>query len=296
MGSTLKVLLVAGFVLAASGCASNYYSYGTDGRDEVDGESRYVDKQFIVGEPSRILDASDWYWPGSLLAKLILWNHKVDSHEISDETIEVMRQYMQANGLDDVQVLVNTYKPGVQWARTFKNKEVGPAWRFTLGMFSALYYTIMPGRFFGGDHYNPYSNTISIYSDIPAVALHEAAHAKDTNSRKYKGLYSAIYAIPGVPLYHEAVATGDAISYLHDICDLEGQKKAYRILHPAYGTYIGGAFTFFTQYSGLTVLAAIPGHITGAVAASKAEFKEGCPMPVSQESLSNERETTGEAS
>lgn len=244
--------------------------------DAIDGDSKPVEQQFIVGAPSSFLDASDWIWPGSWLAKLFLWDRKIDSHTISDETIGALAEYLQSNELDDVQVLVNTYRPGVQWSRTFRNQEVGAGWRYTLGILSATFYTILPGRFFGGDHYNPYSNTISIYSDIEGVALHEAGHAKDSNSRRYKGTYGAIYMIPGVPLYHEAVASNDALSYLHSRCDLAGEKAAYRILHPAYGTYVGG--TFFSQ-SGAALLGAIPGHITGAIAAAGADPMEDCPTP-----------------
>lgn len=279
----IKAPLLLALLAFTSGCASTYYTYGTDGVDENDGDSRVVDKQFIVGKPNKVLDASDWYWPGSLLAKLILWNHKIDSHEISDETIETMRLYMDRNRLEDVQVLVNTYKPGVQWSRTFQNKEVGAGWRYTLGILSAIQYTILPGRFFGGDHYNPYSNTISIYSDLPAVALHEAAHAKDTNSRQNKGLYSALYIIPGVPLYHEAVASGDTLSYLHENCDLDGEKEAYRVLHPAYSTYVGSTLATYAQSPELALYAVLPGHLTGAIGSANTKYKEGCPVNPEQE-------------
>ncbi|WP_028886924.1 hypothetical protein [Teredinibacter turnerae] len=290
-------------LLWLSGCASNTYVYGTQGRDAIDGEGPPTINPIIVGEPHRFLDASDWIWPGSLLAKLVLWNKKVDSHEVSAETIDVLAEYLARNELDDVQVLVNTYKPGVQWSRTFRNREIGGFWRFTLGIFNAVGYTILPGRFFGGDHFNPYSNTISIYSDIPSVLLHEGGHAKDFNSRKYKGIYSAIYGIPGVALYHEAVASNEALSYLHDNCDLSQEKSAYHALHPAYGTYVGGTFGYVVPVTYLTAAFALPGHVTGAVAASKAELKPGCaqqpespaasvaadanPMPVSSQAPRN---------
>lgn len=42
---------------------------------------------------------------------------------------------------------------------------MGWGWRYSIGMLSWLQYTLLPGRLFGGDHYNPYSNTISLYSD-----------------------------------------------------------------------------------------------------------------------------------
>lgn len=237
-----------------------------------------MQQQVLIGAPHKFLDASDWYWPGSLLSKLVLWNRSIDSHEISAETIAEMMHYIDKNDLADVQVLVNTYKPGTQWRRLFKNKEVGAGWRYTLGILSTSIYTVLPGRFFGGDHYNPYTNTISIYSNNVAVVLHEAGHAKDFNSRKLKGTHAAIYSLPGAPLYYEAVASNDALSYLKHECRYNEQKRAYRMLHPAYGTYVGG---LFLRESGLGVLGAIPGHITGAIAAMRVKggdhpSAEGC--------------------
>ena len=146
--------------------------------------------------------------------------------------------------------------------------------RYTLGIISVSFYTILPGRFFGGDNFNPYTNTINLYSDDPSIALHEAGHAKDFASRELKGAYSAIYALPFVALYHEAVATSDALSYLLDQNCSEERKDAYNILYPAYSTYIGGNIATFTspvlQYVGI-----IPGHIAGRIASANVEDAEG---------------------
>lgn len=261
----IRIIWVLFPLLYLSACASKTYTYEADPRGGDSALAVQPIKPIIVGEPSKVLDASDWIWPGSLLGKLVLWNKNIDSHQISQETIDKLAQYISENKLEDVQVLVNTYKPGVQWNRLFRNREVGAGWRFTLGIFATSMYTILPGRFFGGDHYNPYTNTISIYSDDAAIALHEAGHAKDFNSRKHKGAHAAVYSIiPGAPLYYEAVASSDALSYLDDQCRLEEEKHAYRALHPAYGTYVGG---LFLRQSGVGFLGAIPGHITGAIAA-----------------------------
>ena len=96
-----------------------------------------------------------------------------------------------------------------------------------------------------------------------AIALHEAGHAKDFSRRENKGLNAAMYSLPGAALYYEAVATSDALTYLDDNCRYEDEKDAYQILHPAYGTYVGG---LFLKESGLGFLMAIPGHVTGAFA------------------------------
>ena len=253
---------------AFAGCTSNTYVYGTGKYGESSGSPKLENKVY-VGAPNKFLDSSDWFWPISLLGKLFLWNRKVDSHEVSEKTIDELIVYLERNELTDVQVLVNTYKPGLQWRRLGKNKEVGAGWRYTLGALSVIVYTILPGRFFGGDHYNPYTNTISIYSDDPNIALHEGGHAKDFNSRKRIGLNAAIYVIPGAALYYEANATRDALSYLRDNCRPDDEKEAYKTLHPAYGTYVGGLTPF-------GLIAAIPGHVTGAVASANVKESPDC--------------------
>jgi len=117
---------------------------------------------------------------------------------------------------------------------------VGGFWRYTLGVISVSAYTVLPGRIFGSDHYNPYTHTINIYSDLKAITIHEAAHAKDFAPRKYKGWYSFSRLFPLVPLYQEGIATGDAIGYYREEGLTQEEKDAYNVLYPAYGTYISG--------------------------------------------------------
>jgi len=122
-------------------------------------------------------------------------------------------------------------------------------------------------RFFGGDAYNPYTNTIYLYSDIPVVALHEAGHSKDFGRREYKGLNAAIYSLPLASLYYEANASSDALSYLQ--CrDPERQKAAYKLLYPAWSTYVSGNIANFNA-SPLWSLSVIPGHIVGRIKAAQ---------------------------
>ena len=71
--------------------------------------------------------------------------------------------------------------------------------------------------------------------------------------------------IPFVPLYHEAVASSDALSYQLAKNDVEGRKESYKTLHPAYGTYVAGSV------GALGLIGAIPGHITGNIAAAFAK-------------------------
>ncbi len=268
----LLILMMGGSVLLLGACASDPYRYGT-GRAELD-QAGFVNmkQQVYVGRPNRFLDAADWIWPGSLLGKLLLWDKDIDSHQISGETIDYLQAYLYANELNNVQVLVNNYSPGNQWRRLFKNSTVGAGWRYTLGVLSVSLYTILPGRFFGGDSYNPYTNTIYLYSDNISVALHEGGHAKDFSRRRLKGTHAAIYTLPFAALYYEAKATSDALGYLRCIGDTDKRKEAYKLLYPAYSTYISGNINTYTP-DPLWNLAVIPAHIVGRIAAAKVDPK-----------------------
>ncbi len=256
-------------LLLGTGCATVPYRIGQpinyiEGTPLSEGES-----QIMYGNSWGAADhIVGWVWPGSLLSKLVLLNYKVDSHLVSEESVEVLRDYLALNSLTNVKVRINEYSVRDEWRRTFRNKSIGAGWRYTLGFWSWLMYTAFPGRVFGGDNYNPYSNTINIYSDIPAILLHEGGHSKDFAKREWKGTYSFAYMIPFFNLYPEALATKDALSYLRSEQGLDLQKQGYNVLYPAYGTYLGGgigewlAFPWgYVAYAG----GVIPGHIIGRV-------------------------------
>lgn len=267
-------VVLLSFLLFLSGCATAPYRYGQDlktGKDYAipDGQS-----QIERGRPNRLMD---WVgWVVGIPAKVVLWNRKMDNHRISEQTEQALKTYLEKNQLDKVKVRINQYAPIAEWKRLFRNKSVGWGWRYSLGVVNAIVYTILPGRIFGGDNYNPFSNTVSIYSDVPAVLLHEGGHAKDVARKKYKGIYAALYIIPGVPLWHEAVATGDAIGYYRVEGTADEEKAAYKILYPAYGSYVGGTIgNFIPKYKYVLMAATVvPGHIAGRMKAARVDRNE----------------------
>lgn len=271
--------------LLLAACASAPYEYGVE-RMPIDKPlSPAMGQQILIGRPHKFLDASDWIWPGSWLAKLLLWDKDMDSHQISPATIDVLEQYIKDNELENVQVLVNQYSPGNQWQRLFRNRTVGAGWRYTLGILSVVQYTAFPGRFFGGDAYNPFTNSIYLYSDNPAVFLHEAGHAKDFAKRKYKGSHGAAYLLPFVALYYEAKASSDALGYYQDKGHTEGMKEAYEILYPAYSTYVGGNLAVNSVQTGIELLALIPGHIAGQIASANVPERDRADELTAQDVL-----------
>jgi hypothetical protein len=217
------------------------------------------------GERRPVLDGVGWAL--GIPSKIVLWDRRIDNHSVSPNTEAAITQYLNENQLTSVKVRLNQYAPGDEWRRLVANDAVGPGWRYTFGTISWLGETIFPGRLFGGDHFNPYTNTVNIYSDAPAIALHEAGHAKDWARRKYKGTYAAVYGLPAAPLWHEAIASRDALAYVTDFGSPEEQEEAYRLLYPAYGTYAGGAIGDFLPGVGVIPYAGavVAGHIAGRI-------------------------------
>ncbi len=272
-----NLVLLAALLLCCS-CAKVPYS-PTPVMEDAD-SAKLVDNepQIARGEPNSVIDAVGKYQPFSLLAKLLLWNWKIENHDISPDTEAVLKQYIADNNLQYVKVYVNRYAPDEELSSLNRNQSVAWGWRWTLGLVNLLFYTVLPGRVFGGDGYNPYTNSVYLYSDHPAVAVHEGGHAKDFAQREWKGTNAALYMLPLVALYYEAQATGDAVGYFRERPCKQLEKDGYKVLYPAYLTYAGGEAVNLVAASPLLALAAvIPGHIAGRIKAGEVNVDEKDP-------------------
>lgn len=214
-----------------------------------------------IGRPHRLLDGAGWVI--GIPSKLLLWDRRIDRHRITEPTILAATDYMQANELAHVKVRLNQYAPLKDFGRLRKNTSVACPYRYTLGLLSVGGEAIFPGRLFGGDHYNPFTQTVHVYSDVPAIALHELAHAKDFSRRTYPGTYGVLYL--WMPLYHETIASRDVMDFLYSGGDREGIIEANRILYPAYGTYIGSSLGGFIPAASVPIYCAsvLGGHLNG---------------------------------
>ncbi len=198
------------------------------------------------GRPVRLLDGAGWVL--GTPNKLALWDRRADNHNVSSETEVRLAEYLEKNNLDSVLVRVNQYDPLGEWHRLVANKRVGAGWRYTVGTLDLVKYTLLPGRLLGGDWYNPYTDTVNIYSDIPAIALSEGAYAKDVKDRKRPGTYAAVQEIPIVGMWHETLANREVLEYEESHGTEEQQEETYRILYPDYGGSWGGQVASFLPY------------------------------------------------
>lgn len=211
---------------------------------EIDISRVYIDpnpidneQQIQRGSPRKVIDGIGWLF--GIPARILLLDRRIGNHKISLETEFQIAEYLEVNDLHHTRVRLNQYNPREDWQRLFANRNVNPLIKFTLGTVTVLGETLLPGRVFGGDHYNPFTDTIHLYSDVPAIALHEGAHAKDFARRKYKGLYSLGYTLLLFQMSYERVATRDVFAFYQNYGTPEQHAAAARILYPAFGTYVG---------------------------------------------------------
>ena len=208
----------------------------------------------------------------SLPIKLFLWDWRFNRHYISPETEQSLIGFLDARELpafEETAYRLNQYRPVQDLVRLAKNRHVAWPYRLLLGLPSTLLSDVLlPGRLFPwGDYYNPFTNTVHIYSDHGAIALHEAGHAYDLAKRRFKGSYAAVRLVPFVDLYQEYQATKAAITYLKETEDEEAELAAYKILYPAYGSYVGSYL--LVPFGGLIGIAA--GHVAGRTTAEVVE-------------------------
>jgi hypothetical protein len=260
---TLKPLALATLIcFSVSGCArlkpAEYPTYGFQGGEPY------------IKEGKRILVVD---WIGNffgVFGKLILWNWKVSRHNITEETEQAIRDYLEnyppnAPPLGNLYISLNRYAPQDSFRRLVQNKGVAWPYKYTIGLLMVIIVdTILIDRLFAGivagDHYNPFTHSVHLYSDLPSIALHELGHAKDFAARRYRGSYALIYAIPLVPLYHEYQASQHAFGYIEENEMFKTQAEAYKILYPAYTTYMM-----------LGIWPVVAGHVYGRMKAGDLE-------------------------
>lgn len=223
-----------------------------------------ADVDIRYGRPNQLLDGTGWVF--GIPRKLLLWDRRVDNHAINSETIEWIEQYATSREVDGLCVRVNQYDAIDEFHRLRTNDAIAPGWRYTVGTMTVIGYTLVPGRIFGGDQYNPFTNSVYIHSDVPALAVEATAYAQDVQSRNWPGTYAAVNELPVISVWHETVNTKEAVAFVEQHSTKEQQHDSLRIIHSNYGSTVAVAVGAGPV---VQVGAAIAGQVTGAFHASR---------------------------
>lgn len=250
--------------LGGNGCATLPYRYGHFRPPE---DHSPKDVVYDYGEPHKVLDSIAWMT--GIWSRILSLNSHVNNHDMTDETRAKLTAYLEENDLTDVLVRVNQYDPKGEWRRLRENHRVAPGWRYTAGVLSMAHYTLLPGRVFGGDQYNPFTNSLYLNSDLAAVAMHEAAYAKDIHSQTFPGTYAVFNELPVMSLWRHTRGVNDILGYARTNDDWKVEHETYRVVYPQMGVHsmaLTGFFVPFWEGLAFTATGAAAGHITGQIA------------------------------
>lgn len=236
-------------------------------------EHSYDPPQIERGKPCAVVDGVGWVF--AIPSKVVLWNSKVNNHHVSSESEARIEEFLAAHELEETKVRLNQYAPVDEWRRLAQNKSMSPGWRYTFGAFHTLGYTLMPGRVFGEDYYNPYTNTLNVYGDVPSISMMEGAYGADLKSREKPGVYAFSQEIAGLNMWHQTIAMKSALAHIEATGSAEEIREAYNVLYPRYGLQGGQALDALVpipvvgnvfQIGGL-----VAGHCAGRRASSQVE-------------------------
>ena len=275
----LAAWIVALPVFLVSGCAATPYQFGRFHPQEPAGVA-LTPIEIDYGQPHKVLDKIAWVV--GTPARILTLNKKTNNHDISPETVETLKTYLEENDITDVYVAVNDYDPKGQWKRLRENDRMAPFWKYSMGTATWLGYTIFPNRVFGGDRYNPYTNSLNLSSDVPALVLSEAAYAKDIHSRRHPGAYAAfVNDLPVLTLFRHARATSDVLGYARTKGDWKTEEQGYHVLYPQMGEATVGTAGPLVPTIGpfLGLGGAVAGHVAGRTVAYVQKSKLPKPPP-----------------
>ncbi len=175
---------------------------------------------------------------GCLPTKLIFLSDKMGKYP-EKETQDYVKSYLSKAEFKGVKVRIGHSRVLKDTYRLFTDKnlkDISLAGRIFLGIPSTLIKGLY-AKLTRSDHYNSFTKTAMIYSDIPAIALHELGHAEDFSKRKNPTMYSLMRMIPFFNLYQEYIASRKA----HKNLEEKDKRQTGRYLVPAFATYVAAA-------------------------------------------------------
>jgi hypothetical protein len=164
---------------------------------------------------------------------------------LSDKEIkDIVRQGMKSKELKNIYLDLGRVRPLEQIKRIARNPRMSAPIRMLAMLLSPL--DSMKASLTRSDHYNPASETVTLFHKDPAILQHELGHARDFSKMRHPGLYMLARTVPGVPLIQEARASRFGTkaevkrTEKEDLKDrLKKLRRTNRILGGAFGTYVG---------------------------------------------------------
>lgn len=159
------------------------------------------------------------------------WNRKKDQG-ISDETVDLVRAYLQENQLVDIHVEYRNRIAKEEWQRLKDNEKVRPVARYTVGSVHWLASSLHLPFFSRRNHYDLFSDTLYLNSDNPPSILAELALAKELRRSHLPGAKAVLVKAPVISIYARASIAREVCLFAQKHNDWPLEKQTYRELYP----------------------------------------------------------------
>lgn len=174
---------------------------------------------------------------GSVPRNILLGTPKDVFRNVPRETVDFIKERTHNMDLKgQVDVYLNHTPLFKQMKRLFsKDRKSSFFARMAIGL-PSLFAVNAVAKLGRMNHYNPFTESVSVYHSNPAIAMHELGHAEDFNKSKYPALKSFAYALPFVRSKMEWNASHNAMKHLKP----HEREDARKVLEPAFGAHVGG--------------------------------------------------------
>ena len=215
-----------------------------DEKTEQEVESQDTKKYQII-EKKDFLPLKAVGYLGSLFAKTLFMNWQISNY-VKPETKKTINDILERDpDIDGLTVRINHTRPLEDTKRLFTENQLKKRNHILSRLFLGVPTTLVGGilaKLGRADHYNPFTKTASVYSNIEAVAKHEIGHHRDLMRFDEDGLYALARIFPPVALYQEWKAS----KYAKWTLEEDNKYQFGRFLVPAFGTYLAGSV--YTAY------------------------------------------------
>lgn len=152
---------------------------------------------------------------------------------------KVLKAYKGSHVPKDLKIYLNHTPYVDSLRRMWKNKKLPTSSKIIGTITSPMSaFSVAATR---ADHFNDVTNSISLYTNHPAVTAHELGHANDYNHPRNKSIgknYGLLYALHGDTIRQEMAASHEALARLKKA--KMSTPRNTRFLRAALGTYVGG--------------------------------------------------------
>lgn len=204
--------------------------------------------------------------PMTALTLLSTAPFKPGPDEESQHIKNVLKGLSKDKLLEDHVVNLNDVHPLENLGRVWSNKRTSIGTKLLGSLLSPL--GDLQAALGRSDHYNPYADSSTIFTNAPGILAHELGHAKDFNSGDYPGLYALGRMTPlvnlGVIPYQEYAASQNAMKDLSKNKKISDEElaQAGSTLQAGYNSYLGSIANTLTGLP-LTLPLAWAGRATG---------------------------------